>query len=142
MKENIRETLEVIGTGKEFLQRILTAQEISARINNWYCLHVFCCVPARSFIFYVKTPNQCLLLQISRSQLQNHYLLPLSSSPKGVTVMYVGQQFSTTLLTTLNLWIPLLVIFWLKSAYLNQFVGGYISQFSTAITKYPGLDTL
>lgn len=31
-----QETFEVIGIGKNFLNRTLTAQEIIARINKWY----------------------------------------------------------------------------------------------------------
>lgn len=34
--EKNQETFEVIGIGKNFLNRTLTAQEIIARINKWY----------------------------------------------------------------------------------------------------------
>jgi hypothetical protein len=59
-QENVRKTLEDVGTGGDFLNRILVAQEIGTSFDNWAFVKLkSICISKKTIARIKRQPTEC-----------------------------------------------------------------------------------
>jgi hypothetical protein len=57
VQERAGNTLEAIGTGKDFLSRTPEAQQLRERMDKWDCMKLKCFCTTKEFISKLKSPS-------------------------------------------------------------------------------------